>query len=382
MNAIVRLNSGNDDPDDELLRKLLDRRPDLIDRVADRIADRVAEQVIAKLTAPDDRQLTLVDTPDLELAPDIDDRTLKFIEQVQRDRPALISGDATVWGTRVVAAAGDASAASAAFSWALSPACPTSFWRDYASPMPPPRDNRGTRSGPIHQLMTEWKASTRQSDAAHRIDEVVSAVQAALRKVRGRDTDQRAVPARRSAHDVLKQREWNSARVIEVITWGLHSRPHWRNTLAGVPAPRTFDKIHGDWAAAGGDLSHLDSDTHRNIEHIVAGWRVYYAQRINAPAVQCSFVSRRNIADCLLGSDGAGEIAVPTLENVVRWLCEPTNDQARYVLNGSNEFPAIAAVRRVIISMTAPQQRRPNQRVADTNHTASGAIQSADVSEV
>lgn len=384
MNEIVRLTPG--DPDGDLLRQLLSRRPDLLDDVADRIADRmadqIAEQVVAKLAA-NAAPMTLNDVPDDEHAPDIDDRTTHFIEQIQRERAALIgSTDPTVWGTRVVAAAGNAAAATAAFAWALSPTCPTSYWRDYASPMSPPREARGARSGPIHQLIAEWKVSDRQPDAARRIDDVVSEVHTALRKVRGRDCDQRSVPARKNALDLLKAREWDSDRIVEIITWGVQKRPHWRNTLAGVPAPRTFDKIHGDWTTSGNDLSDVDATMQRNIELLVDGWRIYYAQRINSPAVQCGNVSRRNVADCLIGTDGAGEIDVPQLKSVVRWLCDRSNTQARFYLNGSNEFPPITSVRRALLAMTTPQNQRPNQRVAATNHIASGAVHSADISEV
>ena len=354
-------------------------------RLLDAIADRIAAHM-ANLPTDDGP-----DRPaDQDGSRDAEDEHLRhtddaaeLIEFVSADHPRLISGDPESWARSIVAASGSTNAAQV-LRWALNPQCPTPVWRELTDPISPPRGRAGrgtnqrSRTSVWTQILAEYRATETRSDAAHLIDVVVSGIFAEVAHRKGRTPDQRTSVARRSALDILTKHQWDAAKVVRLVGWGMASRPHWFKTVNGVPARTTFEKIHGDYVSDTSPADILTAQESRIANHIVEGWRYHYARRTGATSITTSKVSLAHVADCIRGADGSGPIEEHTLKEFVMWLCQTNNQHIGFLVKGDNEFPDLAKVRRGLVLMTTPlSQGRSANRVATTNDAAAGAYAAA-----
>lgn len=364
-----------DDDITSLADKLLDRlteRPEILDAIADRLTERMTQPATAADNTPNAR--SPLDGPHETAAREV-------VDIVREMRPTLVQNDPLVWARGIVIASGRADPRQV-LKWALAKTCPTPFFREIPDAISPPKQGRRKTHGFYTQMVAEYAATQQVPDASSRIDKVVETTLREIKKHTGIDSDQLQPRARKNAQDILGKAEWHTEHVISVISWGLATRPHWRNSITGVPAVPTYKKIHGDWVKAGNSVPDAPTEIRDQAEMLAEGWRHYYSQRMDSRTVQLSTATHANLTQCLIGSDGADPINVETLKMFIKWLCDSENQQVTYLLDGRHDFPPIAKVRRGLLAMTTPDRRRRTTVTTTNDNAAAGISYGPTVSEV
>ena len=365
---------------DDLVQRVL-AEPQFLDVLADRIADRVLAN--ASITASDRESSTEVADDDTALDDAQSDAAAKLADYVLRKRPGLVSNDETRWARSVVAAIGTTADPMAVATW-LCEATGSEFWSSLNEPLRPPRAARGNsrrRSGGLfQQMLAEYRAHLKTPDIASQIDQVVSEIHSTRKRYTGTEPTQQQHSARRNAHELLRTHSLST--IITATNHVMARRPHWRNTLVGVPTAGSFAKIHADWVSDGGRFE-VPAEHEKDVDDICRGWSYHYAKRMQTTPTVYTDLSRRHVLDCLTGSDQADPIPHDTLRQYVMWLCDPGNSHTPYLVDAGTEFPPLAKIRRGLLHMSPPPGTRRSQ-VATTNAaaSASGTIYGADVSGV
>lgn len=363
---------------DQILTRLAGR-PELLDAIADRLADRLADRFAGPPAQPTSPATAPVEDQPAMITEASHTTVRELLDWVMTHHPHLVSGDPELWAADLVAAAGDRTA-QPMLRWAMSADCASTYWINRKKPLLPPRAGRSKRHGDCAQLIVEYRASAEHPDVCALIEQVIEGIRGQITRFGVHQFTQDAGRSRRAAADLLRTHDWNSAQVVDIVAWGLANKPHWRSNVKAVPTAATFTKIRGDWISAGRpSLSSLAAVEAPDVKVIADGWAYHYGRLHKYEHVPVTETSRRRIAECLSGGDGADALTVDQIKQFVLWLCDSTNRHTQYLVSGV-DFPSIANVRR---GLTAMRTLDKKSAVTTTNDVASGQVRATiDVSEV
>lgn len=358
----------------------LAKDPAILDALADQLAERIAGALAPRFesrigSAPP--ATTSTQPPPDDGAPGEPEVGARLLAWVTEHWSTAVQGNPQQWATATAQASTTPSVLDV-FGWARATSCPTSFWAKYDHAIPAPkRDQPNPRSGPLAQMLAEYSAENTHAGATRLIDSVCAEVHSCIQELTARGLHQRPVPARKNALTLLREHDWDAARIIHTIEWGIRNRPHWRSTLTGVPAPVTFNKIDGDWRVdpQNFDLRDVDPAIADQIRTITDGWSYYLSHRLNTPGLRVTARTHKHIHDSLTGADGGDPISDDRLKAFVRWVFRTDSRDAAYYADG-NDFPPMRAVRRGLLAMASstPRTGRLGEGITSTSDGAGGAV--------
>ncbi|WP_156666175.1 MULTISPECIES: hypothetical protein [unclassified Rhodococcus (in: high G+C Gram-positive bacteria)] len=358
----------NEDILAQALFAALEKRPQILNE----FADRVASLVIAAMREESIPEGTGSRSTHAWKAPP--ERIDELITWVEETGARIIDGAPETWALAVVAASG-ATRPEDVFTWAFSDTCPTSYWRRNRVPIAAPAATKSgaAKAGLYTQMLAEFRAAQTADGAlaVAGIDRLIETVAEQIRFYGLVDQVKPTLAWRRNALAIL--RSCDGTDPGEVIVWAMRSRNHWRSNIQGVPAERTFRKIHGDYVAAGvGFNLRRDGGEHaKAIEELTHGWACYLAKLLERRNIPVRPVSHRSVWELLTGGDGGQPVPEVQLQSVVRWILDPHAGRARFYTSG-DDFPPPSKVRKALVDMATDgsHSRAGQSRVATTNALA------------
>lgn len=345
----------------------------LDDDDVDAIARRVVELLAPMLAGDATHQAAEAPMPD-----GTSQRLADWLQRLHPDLSNRLDQPPMDWSAALVDAAATTDPVEA-LTWAWSPDCPTSYWREHHRPVqaPTPRESRRHtdgatrryRHGPWLQLLAEYRLHMAgRDDDLSAVDPLIAGIAATINRA-GTRRATTSLSSRKNALTILAEGEPSPQEVLEIVRWCLAEKPHWRSNLTGVPKPTTFRSMRGDWTSAGQGFrldSIDDTELREQVVDLAKGWSWYLSQTLRQD-IEITPRSLQRIHALLVGDDTQPAVPKTDVQNTIRWICDAQSGRSRYYTD-SLDFPRPDRARKAFLDMRSGPPDRSG--VTATNSAA------------